>query len=149
MKILLLIILIVFLIMLLLFRYNNLFNLVVKAATAIKYNKKGITVALGITASFVFWGVVITYGVRAFIHTVEESQKEKHPPCYYTYNCSEPAPRDDGYYDASVPSGDNNNYGDSPGYHHVDGYYRSDGTHVNGYIRSNPDGNPNNNLGGK
>lgn len=33
-----------------------------------------------------------------------------------------------------------------PGYHQVDGYYRSDGTYVEPYIRSNPDGVLSNNL---
>jgi hypothetical protein len=33
-----------------------------------------------------------------------------------------------------------------PGTHYVEGYYRSDGTYVSGYKRSNPDGNPYNNL---
>lgn len=33
-----------------------------------------------------------------------------------------------------------------PGTHRVNGYYRKDGTHVDSYIRSNPDGNPDNNL---
>jgi len=39
-----------------------------------------------------------------------------------------------------------NYYADSPGTHWVNGYDRSDGTHVRGYERSNPDGNPYNNL---
>ena len=42
--------------------------------------------------------------------------------------------------------GDDDYYADSPGTHWVNGYDRSDGTHVNGYERSNPDGNPYNNL---
>lgn len=42
--------------------------------------------------------------------------------------------------------GVDNDGGGSPGYHNVDGYYRSDGTYVSPHIRSNPDGNPNNNL---
>ncbi|BCC78898.1 TPA: DUF3892 domain-containing protein [Bacillus cereus] len=33
-----------------------------------------------------------------------------------------------------------------PGTHRVNGYYRKDGTHVDSYIRSNPDGDPTNNL---
>lgn len=36
----------------------------------------------------------------------------------------------------------------SPGYHNVKGYWRG-GTYVDPYIRSNPDGNPNNNLNGE
>lgn len=31
-------------------------------------------------------------------------------------------------------------FDNNPGTHHVDGYYRSDGTYVNGYERTNPDG---------
>lgn len=34
----------------------------------------------------------------------------------------------------------------SPGTHRVNGYYRDNGTYVEGYERSNPDGNPFNNL---
>ena len=34
----------------------------------------------------------------------------------------------------------------NPGYHSVDGYYRSDATYVDSYIRSNPDGDTSNNL---
>ncbi|NMD72791.1 hypothetical protein HHO41_21450 [Bacillus sp. DNRA2] len=34
----------------------------------------------------------------------------------------------------------------NPGYHSVKGYYRSDGTYVRPYIRSNPDGSTLNNL---
>ncbi|AZJ24018.1 hypothetical protein CT694_31330 (plasmid) [Bacillus wiedmannii bv. thuringiensis] len=34
----------------------------------------------------------------------------------------------------------------SPGIHSLDGYYRKDGTYVEPYIRSNPDGDPSNNL---
>ncbi|PFB59160.1 hypothetical protein CN268_20160 [Bacillus anthracis] len=33
-----------------------------------------------------------------------------------------------------------------PATHRVNGYYRKDGTHVDSYIRSNPDGNADNNL---
>ncbi|MCA1058125.1 hypothetical protein LCL96_04230 [Rossellomorea aquimaris] len=54
---------------------------------------------------------------------------------------------DEGYYDNTPsewgPGADSNN---NPGTHQVDGYYRSDGTYVEPYIRSNPDGNPYNNL---
>lgn len=43
--------------------------------------------------------------------------------------------------------GDDHGYGDdSPGTHWVEGYTQSDGTYVNGYERSNPDGNLFNNL---
>ena len=34
----------------------------------------------------------------------------------------------------------------SPGTHHVNGYYRRDGTHVRGYMRTNPDGSLFNNF---
>lgn len=34
----------------------------------------------------------------------------------------------------------------SPGVHWVDDYYRSDGTHVDGHWRTNPDGDPTNNF---
>lgn len=45
------------------------------------------------------------------------------------------------------PPDDMDSGDDDVGTHWVDDYYRSDGTHVDGYERSNPDGNPNNNLG--
>ncbi|MDA2474487.1 hypothetical protein PDN47_25875 [Bacillus cereus] len=35
---------------------------------------------------------------------------------------------------------------DNPGVHSVNGYYRSDGTYVEGHMRSNPDGIKSNNL---
>lgn len=49
-------------------------------------------------------------------------------------------------YDGSLGGGPGDSGSGSPGYHSVDGYYRSDGSYVNGYIRSNPDGNPYNNI---
>jgi len=45
-----------------------------------------------------------------------------------------------GYYD------NNNKSKKGPGVHWVNGYYRSDGTYVNGYWRTNPDGDPSNNF---
>ncbi|RHW38718.1 hypothetical protein D1B33_07545 [Lysinibacillus yapensis] len=45
-------------------------------------------------------------------------------------------------YEADDPGAED----DYPGYHYVDDYYRSDGTHVESHFRSNPDGNPDNNL---
>ncbi|MFC5449171.1 hypothetical protein ACFPOG_12940 [Paenibacillus aestuarii] len=37
----------------------------------------------------------------------------------------------------------------SPGYHYVQPYTKSNGTHVDGYIRSNPDGDKSNNINHK
>jgi hypothetical protein len=54
---------------------------------------------------------------------------------------------EEGYYDNTPdewgPGAESDN---GPGYHEVNGYYRSDGTYVEPYIRSNPDGNPYNNI---
>jgi hypothetical protein len=58
----------------------------------------------------------------------------------------------DAYYKCRDSYGDPPGFGGSgntdsgPGIHNVDGYYRSDGTYVRPYIRSNPDGDPTNNL---
>lgn len=53
---------------------------------------------------------------------------------------------DDYYYFYDAPSSGTNSYTTSPGVHYVEGYYRKDGTYVRPHIRSNPDGNPYNNL---
>ena len=60
---------------------------------------------------------------------------------------------DDDYYDGGEYNSDSRNHQVSP--HSVEGYQRGDGTEVqgywrggdSGYSRSNPDGNPNNNIG--
>ncbi|MGF3105757.1 hypothetical protein [Rossellomorea sp. DUT-2] len=54
---------------------------------------------------------------------------------------------DQGNYD-NTPSewGPGADHNSNPGTHQVDGYYKSNGTYVEPYLRSNPDGNPHNNL---
>lgn len=56
---------------------------------------------------------------------------------------------DDGYYDLDDEYyGYENDYSDNsdPGVHWVDEYDRQDGTHVDGYLRTDPDGDPTNNF---
>lgn len=46
----------------------------------------------------------------------------------------------------SSPFEDMDEGDEDPGVHWVNGYDRSDGTHVDGYLRTNPDGDPTNNF---
>ncbi|WP_051591032.1 hypothetical protein [Bacillus sp. UNC438CL73TsuS30] len=105
-----------------------------------------VSIILGpIILAGIVWGIHTAYqnyveeNERNFDNDIVECNPNENP------DCIEEAPLDasDIYGPGEEPVNGN------PGYHSVEGYYRSDGTHVNGYIRSNPDGNPNNNLGGK
>lgn len=58
------------------------------------------------------------------------------------FDCPQPLPDTSDLIVSVTPTGDNNY---SPGYHGVSGHYRG-GQYIQPYIRSNPDGNPYNNL---
>ncbi|MFJ8264770.1 hypothetical protein [Peribacillus asahii] len=53
---------------------------------------------------------------------------------------------EDDYYEEDYYEEDYYDYDEDPGVHWVDDYERSDGTEVDGHWRSNPDGDPYNNL---
>ncbi|MFJ5718149.1 hypothetical protein [Neobacillus sp. NPDC093127] len=69
-------------------------------------------------------------------------------PGYVIYDMWSKISADDGkdYHNTPYEIGPAVENNENPGYHQVKGYYRKDGTYVRPYIRSNPDGNPNNNL---
>lgn len=67
---------------------------------------------------------------------------QEEPDSICSYDCPQPIPDTSDLIDLETHTGDNNN---SPGTHSVDGHYRG-GTYVEPYMRSNPDGDPNNNL---
>lgn len=110
--------------------------------------KKGIKLFSKLCEGFgyvIVWGVIVGIGFAGFTFVKSSFHKDSPSPSYCP-ECEEESPDYD-YSDDSTdsigPGADNNS---GPGYHNVDGYYRSDGTYVQPYIRSNPDGNPYNNI---
>lgn len=79
-------------------------------------------------------------GIGSVVYMFVEAQIQLNEPQPYCPACEQEQMEDSRDY-PDEPSGDS-----SPGYHSVDGYYRSDGTYVQPYIRSNPDGNSSNNI---
>ncbi|HFJ9472404.1 hypothetical protein [Bacillus cereus group sp. MYBKT111-2] len=97
-----------------------------------KVSALGILVTLGIcTGLFILAG----FGIYKWFTYYDDKND-------YTCTTCEEYKR---YEEDQVPEhpNDRNN---NPGVHSVKGYYRSDGTYVEGYMRSNPDGIKSNNL---
>ncbi len=94
---------------------------------------------------FIFYLVPISlmgFGIYSILtNKLELPWEKENKEVYCNYDCGVVPDYDEGF---DVPG--NNNSNNNPGYHNVDGYYRSDGTYVEPYIRSNPDGNPSNNI---
>lgn len=86
-------------------------------------------------ASLVYAGIFILGG-----NVIDYFNQEPDKVC--SYDCPQPIPDTSDLNDLVTPTGDNNH---SPGTHNVDGHYRG-GTYVEPYIRSNPDGDPSNNI---
>lgn len=61
----------------------------------------------------------------------------------YIAQCVQESIFDNDYSYALEDDGDGS---DDPGVHWVNDYYRQDGTHVDGYLRTDPDGDPTNNF---
>jgi hypothetical protein len=92
-----------------------------------------------------FW-IGIFVGAAYSFHDLYKTLTHQEEGCPRGNNCGPNAPDSSDLIDLETGGSSNS---DEPGYHDVQGYYRKDGRHVDSYIRSNPDGNPNNNLGGK
>lgn len=67
---------------------------------------------------------------------------QEEPDKVCSYDCDQPIPDTSDLIDSVTPTGDNNH---SPGTHNVEGHFRG-GTYIAPYTRSNPDGDPTNNL---
>jgi len=97
-------------------------------------------------------GESFTEGLTNFMNIGEFEDEDKN---YIEYNEHQRKYKTDNYYEEKHKRNNPNDYEDedffyedsnSPGTHWVDGYYRDDGTYVEGYERSNPDGDLSNNL---
>lgn len=103
--------------------------------TAVKKRTESI---LGILVVCIFLGtVVIPFIKHQYFNEKKQMNCTTDSDCARKYG-------DDSYEEDDYPEDNGGKSG--PGIHSVDGYYRKDGTYVEPHIRSNPDGDPSNNL---
>jgi hypothetical protein len=112
------------------------------AGIAIMFLPKVVGKVAYILCGVALTGSLLATGVGLVINAVEYFQKERVSECSESSPCLPQVPDTSDLIDAETPSGDNNSF---PGYHGVEGHYR-DGQYIEPYIRSNPDGDPSNNL---
>ncbi len=119
----------------------------IAAYSDIESNKKEERFALIKRATFrlaCFW---ILIGIGTGVVNLFSSPEDTRAKCTTDSDCLRKFGdlESEDYYldDDDSPGGSGNS---NPGIHSVDGYYRGDGTYVKPHIRSNPDGDPSNNL---